>query len=454
MQFQTRIQDVKNSRWWALIGIGLLGAGLVGCGGSGGSDSGQVRLINATATHPSLDLVQVSNASVLVSGATTDTASTYASVNSGSSTALQVNDAGGATALVPITPTVGGGKHYSILAYESNSAVKVAFLSEDVATPASGTVLLRVFDAAVDAGAVDVYVTDPTADLTTLSPQFTVNLTTFALYANTSLSIAPNAPKRIRVLGKGSKTDLRLDIPSVTFADQQVATIVLTPTTGGVLVNGATLVQQSTYAATRNTSARVRLVAGAANNGVVTGTAGSTAIDNGGAQSPSVGSYVTVPAGVGLNLAVNGVAVTAPVGGLLAGSDSTLLVYDSPSAAGAHTASLIVDDNHLPTTSGNYKMRLVNAITGSATSLTLRAGASLLANNVANGVSSTYGVAAGNTNGASTVLQISSPLNANLYSAPAQSIPGNAVYSFFVFGDPTPTAVYPLFVQDNAISTP
>ena len=54
---------------------------------------------------------------------------------------------------------------------------------------------------------------------------------------------------RIRVTGAGNTADLRLDIPSFSLTSQEVATVLLTPTTGGTLVNGAVLSQQGAYTA-------------------------------------------------------------------------------------------------------------------------------------------------------------------------------------------------------------
>ena len=51
--------------------------------------------------------------------------------------------------------------------------MRTTVIAEDTAAPAAGTASLRVFDAATDAGAIDVYVTDPAVDITTLtSPTF------------------------------------------------------------------------------------------------------------------------------------------------------------------------------------------------------------------------------------------------------------------------------------------
>ena len=96
-----------------------------------------------------------------------------------------------------------------------------------------------------------------------------------------------------------------------------------------------------------------------------------------------------VPAGAAINVSVNGASVAAPATALAAGSDSTLLVYGS---AAAPTASLIADDNHLPTTTGNLKLRLLNGLTGAASPLTLDAAFAVIASNVVPGTASPYAV--------------------------------------------------------------
>ena len=94
---------------------------------------------------------------------------------------------------------------------------------------------------------------------------------------------------RIRVTGSGDKTDLRLDLPAVTLADQQITTLVLTATPGGVLVHGLSIDQQGGVTARRNPSARVRLVAGANANGSVAATANGVTLSSA-LQSPAIGS--------------------------------------------------------------------------------------------------------------------------------------------------------------------
>jgi hypothetical protein len=440
-----REDNVLNIRIWLTGALACAALALTACGG-GGDDSGNanVRLVNATLTHSSISLLANGAASV---GATAiDSVSAYAGVPSGSPT-LQVNDATSNSALATLSPSVGNDGHYVVIAYENGGAVRTTVIAEDIALPAAGTASLRVFDAATDAGALDVYVTDPATDISTLtSPSFTFTSST-ALQASAFLSIAPGT-YRVRVTGSGNPADLRLDIPTVVLTSQEVGEILLTPTIGGTLVNGAALAQQGAFTAGRNTTARVRLAAAVTNGATVSASAGTTSIGTN-AVAPSVGGYVIVPAGAALTISVNGAAVGAPATAVAAGSDSTLLVYG---AAGAATASLIADDNHLPATSTNLKIRLVNGLTGAATPLTLNAAFAVVASNVAPGTASSYAVV-----GASTALQLdvfspasATPVYSTTTSGGPLSLPGNSVFTLFMLGSGTTSPpVIPLLRRDR-----
>src|SRR5205085_11308576 len=111
---------------------------------------------------------------------------------------------------------------------------------------------------------------------TVTSPSFTFPAST-SLQSSAFLSVAPGT-YRIRITGNGNPADLRLDVPSVTLTNQEIASLILTPTTGGTLVDGALLAQQGAYSSGRNTSARVRLAAAVGGGATVTASAASTAI--------------------------------------------------------------------------------------------------------------------------------------------------------------------------------
>jgi len=205
--------------------LAVAAAALVGCGGGGSSSSVNVRVVNATLTHTSLSLL--ANSSTIGTATALDTVNGYSGITSGSPT-LQVNDATTGTVLATTAPSLASDQHYVVIAYESGGTVRTAVIQEDTAAPSAGTAILRVLNAASDAGAVDVYVTDPATDISTLSsPTFSFTSPT----ASGFLSFAPGT-YRLRVTGSGNTADLRLDILSFTLASQQIATAVLSSALG------------------------------------------------------------------------------------------------------------------------------------------------------------------------------------------------------------------------------
>ncbi len=420
---------MNDSRRLAGLAVALLAVLLQACGGGGSDSTGSasVRVINATQSHASIDLL--AGSTVIVPATALDTASAAVSQTAGTIT-FQANDAGDGNALTTTSAVVGKDLHYSLLAYEASGAVKLASIGEDSTAPTAGTAQLRIFDAASSAGTLDVYVTAPTADLAGVAaPTFTISAPNYALSSGL-VSFAPGT-YRVRVTAADNKTDLRLDMPSVTLADQAVATVVLTPSAGANLVNGGLLIQQGSYTPWRNTNARVRLAAAVSGGATVAASAGSTPIETA-LVAPSVGAYALVPTTTNAALAVtiNGSPLNLPTLALAAGSDATLLVHGSPSAA---TAALITDDNLLPSAATKLKMRMVNGVTGAATALTLNADFSVIASNVQPGQASGAALVTGNT---AMRLEVTSPqTQQSLYLQTALSIPGGGVYTLFMLGD-------------------
>jgi len=164
------------------------------------------------------------------------------------------------------------------------------------------------------------------------------------------------------VFAAGDVTSLLLDIPALKLKDQEIATLILTHTTGGVLLNGAVLDQQGAYAAYPGTLARVRVVADAVNGGAVTVSINGQAYASE-TPSPSVGDYLTVAAGA-LNPTITIAGATATgftaLPAATAGNDYTLLVTGSSGAPGAY----LITDTNTPSTSttNTVKVRVINGL--------------------------------------------------------------------------------------------
>ena len=252
----------------------------------------------------------------------------------------------------------------------------------------------------------------------------------------------------ICVTATGNKSQLLLSLPSVTFTDQQIATLVLTHTPGGVLLNGMILNQQGSLATYPNTLARVRFVADAASAAVVSATMGGTTLSSG-VTSPNVGAYQAVTAGaVTTALQIGGVALADPGLTLAAGNDYTLLVAGT---AANGTVKLFTDDNTPSTnTSLPVSMRLINGINGLEPTASLTSDGVDVADSVSFAAASAYQDIASATNTAD--LEAASG-TASLWSFTTATLASGSVYTVFLLGDYTPgntPPVVPYLRQDRA----
>jgi hypothetical protein len=421
---------VTSRAWWAAAAACILPL-LHACGGGSddnGGGAGAVRLVNATSDYASLDLYSSSTSTTpFATGVASDAASDYVSIGSGTYT-MALKRTGSSTTSNTSSRSVGGSVSYTLVAYSTGEALKSAFLEESEAAPGAGSAKVRVFNASIEAGAVDVYVTAPDTLLSAVSPTAqglgTERITGYSQFGAGTY--------RIRVTGTGNKADLRLDIPSVTLTDQQIATVVLTSTPGGVLVHGLTINQKGTVTAQRNTATRVRLAASAAAGGTVGATVNGTVL-TAGFQSPTVGNYALVPAGAAtFAVTINGTPVSAPPTTFAAGSDNTLLVTGT---AGAPAVTVLSDDNRPALAATAAKIRLVHGVSGLASPITLTADFNAVAVDVApNGASTPVSITANS----SAEIEVTSPgVTGSLYLKNDFNMQAGKVYTIFMIGDTT-----------------
>ncbi len=403
----------------------LLAASLIaGCGGGtqeGSRSDGNVRLVNLT-EQASLELF--ANGDRIASGTASYASSAYAAADDGSVT-LQTRSGGVPTSTASYS--LGKGDYYSLLAYTaSQSTTKALLLDDNASTPTSGSSKLRVVNATVDAGAVDVYITSANQDLATAVP-IHANLGTEQASVFSDLT---SGTYRLRVTAANEETKVLLDLPSVTFASQQIVTLALGRTSGGVLVHGLTMLQRGASTAQRNTSVRVRLVAAATGNAAITATMGGVPLSSN-LTSPSVGSYVLVPAiATAGNTTISAGGNTVSPGTLptlSGGEDLTLLVTGAPTAATAHWLN---EDNRLPAGTNQAAVRLVHALNNAGT-LSMTAGGISVANSLALGSQSAKVAIQSGSN----AVQITGPLAGTVLNDNDVSFTANGVYTVFVLGD-------------------
>ena len=420
---------------WAAIAVACTLPLLSACGNDDAQE-GDVRMINATSEYTSLDLyTENSDGSdnLVVSGTAAGTASAYTGVDRGSYT-FQVKSSSGAGTAATVAGTVTKTDHFSVVTSLTGGTATATFLTDEETSPASGNAKLRIFNAASgEAPSVDVYLSTNACDALTVTDTPFASAVTGLQTAYSQLTAGSTGSTwNVCVFANGDTTTLLLDIPALTLKNQEIATLILTHTAGGVLLNGAVLDQQGAMTPYTSTLARVRVAADATvggTGGLVTVTINGNAITTQ-AASPSVGSYVTIPScALTTSIIVDGVTtngVTLPAA--TAGSDYTLLVTGSQSNP---AATLITDDNTPSTsTTQQVKARVINGVNGGSGTVSATVDAKTLGN-AAFGAASPY-VTLVATTGTSTVLPSIGTTPATLVN---QSFTASEVYTVFIWGN-------------------
>ncbi len=411
----------KTWAWGLSVATAAL---LAACGGGSDSSSAQMRLLNASIGYAALDMAV--DSTTVNSGVAYAGVGSYADVKTDATgTEVQSNNVG--STLASSTPTLASGSHYTMIAYGSAGSVRTTLLQEDQDVPASGKSKLLVLNLAPDAGAMDVYVTGADDSLDTAS---TV-ASGIATGSGSGYITLNSGTFRVRLTAASTKSDLRLDIPSITLPSAGVSTLILTGSTGGVLVNGIQLLQQGATNNFPNTTARARLVAAVGGSALVSGSIGQTPLMPT-SVAPTIGDYTTVTAGTAaLSVYVNGTLMSFTNPALTAGSDYTLMVWGT---AAEPKLAVLTDDNRLPTSpTTTAKIRLVNGVASATTGLTLNVDYSALASNVVAGTSSTPQTTPAST---SALLTVTSPsATTPVYSLSELGIQAGYVYTVFVMGD-------------------
>lgn len=403
----------------------LSGCGSKDDGTTSGSSSntGTLRVINATTQRSAVGLLidDVSRESAIERDATS---ATYR-VTAGSHTIALANSSG--SALASTTATIAAGSATTLVAWTGdNNVVKYLSLDDLEAVPASGRSKLQVFNAARDAGALDVHLT-PASEALGDSPL----LGNLAAGSGSSGYSSVNAGShRLRLLKAGSvlASDVRLDT-TVTLPDAGVAALVITPSTGGVLAHALLLQPATAVTALTNTQARVRILSALPTSLSVAGTVNGATLPLLG-TSPGFGSYALVPAGASTpQVTVNGGTLTGTSWTAAPGSDTTLFVWGT---AAAPQFAALSDDNRLPGSPSAARIRLLHGLGNLAQDLTLNIAGAAVTTASQGGMSPVTAVSAVTD---TTLSVTSSSTAASVYELTGKTLDANGVYSVFLLGD-------------------
>ena len=207
---------------------------------SGGSSDAQVRLVNVADDRTSLDLY--AGNTVVQSGVALNMAGAYGGVARGS-VSLSVRAPGSAVPLSAVTTTLAESDHRAVVASTTGSTFSLTLLSEDEGSPDRGKAKLRLLNlAGTEAGALDLYLAATCAGLPSSATATLTGINGVSGYVQVT---SPSTATHLCITKAGDRTDVRLDVGTVTLSDQRIVTLILVRAATGNLVKGLTLDQQS-----------------------------------------------------------------------------------------------------------------------------------------------------------------------------------------------------------------
>lgn len=343
---------MKKRTFLSFMAAAPLSTVLTGCGSNSDGGQAQVRFINVNPSYTGVSMKV--DGDTVFSNVEFGSVSGYSDVSSGSID-VTVRASGSASDLVAKSVSLSSDEDYTFVLYGwSGDDAALAYYIEDEDTPDSGEATLAVLNASVDAGDLDVFFTgvDDTLD----------SASSFASSLSGGTRKSPKTVDagtyRLRVTTAGDINDVRLDV-TVKFESEKVYTLLLSPGSSGVLLNGHLLQQGGDLTPLTNTQARVRVVSAVSANGKVAVKIDGETLQSA-TKSPLVADYQLVTAGtVTVAAKVNAVALSELPLTLEAGTDVTLLVTGADASDATVTA--FVDNNRLAASS-SFKLRVIHAV--------------------------------------------------------------------------------------------
>jgi hypothetical protein len=210
------------------LGLFLLAAAAlsVGCHDDTSSNAGQgrLRIVNVSPDAPSLALVV--DGDTVASDVAYLGSSDYIQVPA-TGHVFQVADANASATLIDQDVTVADGVDYTVLVRDTLADIKASVLTDDNGPPPAGTIRVRAIHGAPSLAHVDIYVTEPDADLTLTTPTAS-NIA----FGDVLPYVNPNSGTyEIRVTATGFK-DVLID-GSFTVESSQVRTVIAVDAAGG-----------------------------------------------------------------------------------------------------------------------------------------------------------------------------------------------------------------------------
>ena len=343
---------------------------LVSCGGNGDEDEGdaRIRLLNLSVGYPTLDLITNIDADdddedeTQAESVALHTVSEYFTLEPDDYTIKLKRTGSGSILRSFAGEELVEGTVNTYIAFGEVGAFGALLLDDTADEADAGETRLNVANVS-SSGALDIYITDTDVDLDDTTPVLSGVGSSFAAVSVDSGTF------RLRATAAGDTADVRLDIAAFSLEDRGVGALIFTSTQGGTLANAVYMPQEGQPTRLLNTKARLRGAVGVANGASTSIRAGGQNVLSAATAGVIASRYTLLESGtVPVVLTVNGATVAVPDLTLQSGADYTLLVWSN--AAGPQT-SLVVDDNRLPSSTGNTKVRLLNGMSTLAAPLTL-----------------------------------------------------------------------------------
>lgn len=311
-----------------------------------------VRVMNLMPGTPGIDVKVAGNPAF--SGVQFETATGYQSFDNVTTT-FTVSLTGSTTALSTFTYPLAGEQPYTLILYGSPSNASATLLAEVANPPTNGNIQVSVFNAAINNAGVDIYVTAPGADLSTLNPSY---YSVGYNGASLNLAFAPGTYE-IRITEQGTKTVI-YDSGGSELTPNIALAMVAYSRGSGSLVNVAVLQSQGPAGLLNTIFASIKGL----NNAPVVGPVNqllNTDPANLNIPFAATSAYFIGPAGpvlVDYEASATPGAVLASVPVTLApATDYSSFIAGLP---GSQQAFVLVDDNSPPAAT-NTSLRFVNA---------------------------------------------------------------------------------------------
>jgi hypothetical protein len=195
---------MKQSMIYALIGA--FAFALVGCDDDNDNDESttqaEVRIVHASPDAPDVDVLV--NDSVELMGVPYKGVSGYLPVDAENDPNFKINAASTTTTVIDATPDLLPESRYTLLAVGELANIEPLLLTDDTPAPATGFLKVRVLHASPTAAPVDIYVTSPTEDISTVAP----TLTSVAFKSSSDYLEIAAGDYRLRITLTNSKTPI------------------------------------------------------------------------------------------------------------------------------------------------------------------------------------------------------------------------------------------------------